>query len=52
MSKSLVPDVETYIRNQREHHRVKTFEEEYRAVIGKHEIPYDERYLFDGEFAG
>ena len=52
VSKSLVPDVETYIRNQREHHRVRTFEEEYRAVIEKHEIPYEEQYLFDGKFAG
>ena len=52
VSKSLVPDVETYIRNQREHHRVRTFEEEDRAVIEKHEIPYEEQYLFDGKFAG
>jgi putative transposase len=50
--KSLVPDVEAYIRNQREHHRVKTFEEEYRAVIEKHGLQYEERYLFDGEIVG
>ena len=52
VSKSLVPDVEAYIRNQREHHRVKTFEEEYRAVIEKHGLQFDERYLFDGEIVG
>jgi putative transposase len=52
VSKSLVPEVETYIRGQREHHRVKTFEEEYRAFLVKHEIPFDEKYIFDGEFAG
>jgi putative transposase len=52
VSKSLVPDVEAYIRNQREHHRVKTFEEEYRAVIEKHGLQYEERYLFDGEIVG
>jgi len=47
-----VLEVEGYIRNQREHHRLKTFEQEYRAVLNKHEIQYDERYLFDGEFVG
>jgi len=52
VSKSLVPEVETYIRGQREHHRVKTFEEDYRAFLVKHEIPFDEKYIFDGEFAG
>ncbi len=52
VSKSLVPDLEGYIRNQREHHRMKTFEQEYRTVLDKHEIVYDERYLFDGEFVG
>ena len=52
VSKSLVPEVEDYIRNQREHHRVKTFEEEYRAVLEKHETRFEERYLFDGEAAG
>ena len=52
VSKSLVSEVENYIRNQREHHRVKTFEEEYRAVLEKHEIRFEERYLFDGEAVG
>ena len=52
VSKSLIPDVEAYIRDQREHHRTKSFEQEYRMVLEKHEIHYDERYLFDGEFVG
>ena len=52
VSKSLVPEVDAYIRAQREHHRMKTFEEEYRAFLVKHEIPFDERFLFDREFAG
>ena len=52
VSKSLVPEVESYIRNQREHHRIKTFEEEYRAMLEKHEIRFEERYLFDGEIVG
>ena len=46
VSKSQVSEVEEYIRGQREHHRVKTFEEEYRAFLDRHEIDYDEEYVF------
>lgn len=35
-----------YINNQKEHHRTQTFEEEYKAILRKHGIEYDERYLF------
>jgi REP element-mobilizing transposase RayT len=52
VSKSLLAEVEHYIVTQREHHRLKTFEEEYRALLAKHEITFDERYLFDGEMLG
>ena len=52
VSKSQVPDVTEYIRGQREPHRGKSFEEEYRAFLDKHEIPYDERYVFDAEVSG
>ena len=52
VSKSLVPEVEAYIRSQREHHRTKSFEEEYRAVLVKHGIEFDERYVFDHEVLG
>ncbi|HEY5909344.1 MAG TPA: IS200/IS605 family transposase [Verrucomicrobiae bacterium] len=47
VSKSQLGEVDQYIRNQREHHRFKTFQEEYRAFLDKHEIHYDERYLWD-----
>src|SRR4051812_45095202 len=36
-----------YVMNQQEHHRVKTFREEYLEMLEKFEVPYDERYLFD-----
>jgi REP element-mobilizing transposase RayT len=52
VSKSQVPEVADYIRGQREHHRVKSFEEEYRAFLDKHDIQYDERYMFDAELSG
>ncbi len=46
VSKSSVPDVIEYIRNQREHHRKKTFQEEYLELLKKHDVDYDERYLW------
>ena len=35
-----------YIQNQKEHHRRKTFQEEFRALLDKHGITYDARYLY------
>lgn len=45
VSQSQIDDVRTYIRCQSEHHRTKTFAEEYRAFLARHRIEYDERYL-------
>jgi len=47
VSKSHLPEVAEYIQNQREHHRVKTFKEEYRALLDRHGVVYDERRLWD-----
>lgn len=38
--------VKEYIANQVEHHRTKTFQEEYGAFLQKHGVEYDERYLW------
>ncbi len=46
VSKSNIPDVIDYIKNQREHHRRKTFQEEYLGFLKKHGIEYDELYLW------
>jgi len=46
VSKSKIPDVVRYIKNQREHHRVKTFQEEYLEFLRENGIEYDERYLW------
>ncbi len=35
-----------YIDSQEEHHRTRTFEEEYIAFLKKHGIQYDERYIW------
>ena len=47
VSESNVTKVANYIRNQEEHHRVKTFQEEYREFLKKHQVPFDERYVWD-----
>ena len=47
VSKSAVPDVTAYIENQREHHRTLTFQDEYRLLLVRHGIEFDEAYLWD-----
>jgi putative transposase len=44
---SEVDVVLNYIRNQKENHRKKTFEEEYRGFLKKYGVEYDERYVWD-----
>lgn len=46
VSKSNIPMVIQYIQNQREHHRKKTFQEEYLEFLHANSIEYDERYLW------
>jgi putative transposase len=45
VSKSNLPEVIEYISNQPEHHRIKSFEEEYRAFLKRHAVEFDERYV-------
>ena len=47
VSISQIANTIAYIENQEEHHRTKTFQEEYLAFLNKHEIDYDEKYLWD-----
>jgi len=37
----------TYIDNQKEHHRTRTFQDEYRAFLNKYAVNYDEQYVWD-----
>jgi len=46
VSKSNVPDVMSYIQNQRVHHQTQSFQEEYLALLNKHGVEYDERHLW------
>jgi putative transposase len=47
VSASQVETVTQYIRNQEEHHRTRTFQEEFRKLLEHFQIPYDERYVWD-----
>ena len=47
IGKSQMADTVDYIRSQERHHRRITFQEEFLAFLKKHEIEYDERYIWD-----
>ena len=47
VSQSNVEAVRCYIRNQDAHHRKLTFQEEFRAFLERHEIDFDERYVWE-----
>ncbi|MBP89441.1 MAG: transposase [Planctomycetaceae bacterium] len=47
VSQSNVPEVRRYIENQEEHHRKMSFQDELRALLKRHGIEYDERYVWD-----
>lgn len=46
-SKSQIDTVVNYILNQEEHHKKKTFKEEYLDFLKKFDIEYQEKYLFE-----
>jgi putative transposase len=47
VSESAKDQVISYIANQEVHHRSMSFQEELRIFLEKHNIPFDERYLWD-----
>lgn len=47
VGQSGVAAVKKYIANQKEHHRRKTFQEEFREFLAKYQVEYDERYVWD-----
>ena len=52
VSESQVDRVRQYIQAQEQHHRTITFREEYLAMLRKHNIEFDERYVFEEEHVG
>jgi REP element-mobilizing transposase RayT len=47
VSQSNVEPVREYIRNQREHHKRQSFQDEFREWLRRYEIEWDERYVWD-----
>ena len=47
VSWSNIEQVRHYLASQAEHHASRSFKDELRAMLRRHEIDYDERYLWD-----
>ena len=47
VSESGVRTVRSYIERQEQHHRKKTFADEYIEFLEKNHVPYDPRYVFE-----
>ena len=47
VSPSELTAVLEYVQAQQEHHRTRSFQEEYRKLLRQHGIDFDERYIWD-----
>jgi len=47
VSESNVPAVAKYIATQEQHHKKRSFQEEFVAFLKKNKIAYDERYIWN-----
>jgi len=47
VSQSNVKKVTADIQNQKEHHKRQSFQDEFRAFLKRHEIEFEERYVWD-----
>jgi putative transposase len=47
VSQSQLAAVLKHVDGQNEHHRTRTFQEEYRELLRKHGVNFDERYIWD-----
>lgn len=47
IGQSGVVSVKQYIRDQKEHHRKQTFQDEFRGLCRKYEVEFDEQYVWD-----
>jgi len=46
VSASAIPRVAAYLRGQEAHHRKRSFEDEFLALLRKHGVQFDERFLW------
>jgi REP-associated tyrosine transposase len=47
VSESSIPAITKYIATQEEHHKKRSFQEEFVAFLKKNHVAYDERYIWD-----
>ena len=47
IGQSQIPAVSKYIRDQKEHHKVKNCQDEFRTLCSKYDVEIDERYCWD-----
>jgi putative transposase len=47
VSQSAVETARAYIRDQAEHHRRRSFQDEFRSFLRRYEVDFDERYVWD-----
>lgn len=46
IGQSQLDDLRSYIERQQEHHKTRTFEDEFRAILTKYGLEWDERYVW------
>jgi putative transposase len=47
IGQSQLTDVIRYVAQQKEHHRTRTFQDEFREFLTRYQIEHDERYVWD-----
>ena len=47
VSPSQLDVVLKYVETQQDHHRTRSFQEEYRELLRKHSVQFDEKYIWD-----
>ncbi len=47
LGQSSVGEARQYIDNQKEHHKTRTFQEEYRTFLKRYGVDFDEQYVWD-----
>jgi len=52
VSQSQVPTVRQYIQQQEKHHEKQGFKDEFLAILKRHNIDYDPKYVFETEHVG
>ena len=44
---SQIEELQVYITRQEEHHRLRSFQDEFKLFLRRYQIPFDERYVWD-----